>query len=67
MSPERDQLDEWREANPLAALHEAVTVAIGCILQHEPDEAKRAAAIDTLIACHKAALAGFAPERPRLH
>jgi hypothetical protein len=66
MSPERDQLDEWRKANPEAALAEAVSVAIGCILTYELDEAKRKAAIDVLIECHRRALAGFAPTR-RLH
>jgi hypothetical protein len=34
--------DEWREANPEAALAEAISVAIGCILTHESDEARRA-------------------------
>ena len=64
---DRDEMDAWREANPLAALNEAVTVAIGCILTHELDEAKRKAAIDVLIECHRRAVAGFAPTRPRLH
>jgi hypothetical protein len=66
MNPERDQLDEWRKANPEAALAEAISVAIGCILQYEPSEAKRAGAINVLIECHRRALAGFVPER-RLH
>jgi hypothetical protein len=55
MTPERDEMDEWREAHPEAALAEAISVAIGCILQHESDEAKRAAAINTLIECHRRA------------
>jgi hypothetical protein len=38
-------------------------VAIGCILTHELDEAKRKAAIDVLIECHRRALAALAPER----
>jgi hypothetical protein len=59
----RDEIDEWREANPEAALAEAISVAIGCVLQHESDEAKRKAAIDVLIECHRRALAEFAPER----
>jgi hypothetical protein len=66
MRTERDEMDAWREAHPEAALAEAISVAIGCILQREPDEAKRAAAINTLIAAHRKALAEFAPER-RLH
>jgi hypothetical protein len=52
--------DEWREANPEAALAEAISVAIGCIHQHESDEARRAAAINVLIAAHQKALAEFA-------
>jgi hypothetical protein len=67
MSPERDQLDEWRKANPEAALAEAISVAIGCVLQHESNEARRAGAINVLIECHQRALAGFAAARPRLH
>jgi hypothetical protein len=63
---ERDEMDAWRRENPLLALNEAISVAIGCILQHEPNEAKRAAAISTLIECHRRALAGFTPTR-RLH
>jgi hypothetical protein len=27
---ERDEMDEWRAANPEAALAEAISVAIGC-------------------------------------
>jgi hypothetical protein len=64
---ERDEMEAWREANPVATLAEAVTVALGLIITHEADAAKREAAANVLIACHKAALAGFAPERPRLH
>ena len=64
----RDEMDAWREANPEAALAEAISVAIGCILQHESNEAKRAAAISTLIECHRRAVAGFAPvRRPSVH
>jgi hypothetical protein len=63
VTPERDEIDEWREANPEAALAEAISVAIGCILQHESDEARRAAAINVLIECHRRALAEFAPAR----
>jgi hypothetical protein len=66
-APERDEMDAWREAHPEAALAEAISVAIGCILRHELNEARRAGAINTLIACHRRALAGFASERPRLH
>jgi hypothetical protein len=67
MTLARDEADAWREANPVAALAEAISVAIGCILQHEPSEAKRAAAINVLIAAHQKALADFAPERRRLN
>ena len=63
MTPERDEMDAWREANPVAALAEAISVAIGCILTYELDEAKRKAAIDVLIVCHRRALVGVAPER----
>jgi hypothetical protein len=63
---DRDEVDAWCEAHPEAALAEAISVAIGCVLQHESDEAKRKAAIDVLIECHRKALAEFAPER-RLH
>jgi hypothetical protein len=63
---ERDEMDVWREANPLAALNEAVTVAVGLVLTHEPNETKRAAAINVLIEAHRRALAGFMPAR-RLH
>jgi hypothetical protein len=55
--------DEWREAHPEAALNEAISLAIGAVITHEPDEAKRKAAIDVLIECHRRALAEFAPER----
>jgi hypothetical protein len=55
--------DEWREANPEAALNEAISLAIGAVITHEPDEAKRKAAIDVLIECHRRALAEFAPAR----
>jgi len=58
--------DEWREQHPKAALNEAISLAIGAVITHEPDEAKRKAAIDVLIECHRRALAEFAPER-RLH
>jgi hypothetical protein len=66
---ERDEMDAWREAHPEAALAEAISVAIGCILQHEPNEAKRAAAINVLIAAHQKALAEFAwlKRTPRLN
>jgi hypothetical protein len=57
MTIARDELDAWREA---------ISVAIGCIFQHEPVEAKRAAAINVLIEAHQKALAEFMPER-RLH
>jgi hypothetical protein len=69
MTIARDEMDEWREANPEAALNEAISLAIGVILTHESDEAKRKAAIDVLIECHRKALAEFAPERRerRLH
>jgi hypothetical protein len=60
---ERDEMDEWRAANPEAALNEAISLAIGAVITHEPDEAKRKAAIDVLIECHRRALAEFAPER----
>jgi hypothetical protein len=50
---ERIEVDQWRAANPEAALAEAISVAIGCILTHESDEAKRKAAVDVLIECHK--------------
>jgi hypothetical protein len=63
---ERDEHGEWRAAHPAAALNEAVSLAIGCILTHELDEAKRKAAIDVLIECHRRALVEFAFER-RLH
>jgi hypothetical protein len=52
---ERDQLDEWRKANPEAALDEAMHVAIGCVLQYEQSETVRKAAINVLIACHRRA------------
>jgi hypothetical protein len=55
MTVERDQLDEWRAANPQAALDEAMQVAIGCVLQYEPNEAVRAPAVNVLIACHRRA------------
>jgi hypothetical protein len=67
MNPERDEMDAWREAHPEAALAEAISVAIGCILTHELDEAKRKAAIDVLIECHRRALAAVTPERRRLN
>jgi hypothetical protein len=60
---ERDELDAWRESHPEAALAEAISASIGCVLQHELNEAKRKAAIDVLIECHRRALADFAPER----
>jgi hypothetical protein len=63
---DRDEMDAWREAHPEAALAEAISVSIGCILRYEPNETKRAAAINTLIEAHRRALAEFAPER-RLH
>jgi hypothetical protein len=66
MVRERDEVDAWREAHSEAALAEAISVSIGCILQYEPNETKRAAAINTLIEAHRRALAEFAPER-RLH
>jgi hypothetical protein len=62
----RDEMDAWREAHPEAALAEAISVSVGCILTYEPDEARRKAAIEVLIECHRRALAGFEPER-RLH
>jgi hypothetical protein len=46
---ERDEMDAWCKAHPEAALAEAISVSIGCILQHEPNETKRAAAINTLL------------------
>jgi hypothetical protein len=66
---ERDEMDAWCEANPVAALAEAISVSIGVILQHEPSEAKRAAAINTLIEAHRKALAEFeaAGRDRRLH
>jgi hypothetical protein len=60
---ERDQLDEWRKANPEAALAEAISVSVGCILTYEPDEALRKQAIDVLIVCHRRALAAVTPAR----
>jgi hypothetical protein len=60
---ERDEMDAWRAANPEAALNEAISLAIGAVITHEPDEAKRKAAIDVLIECHRRALAAFEPER----
>jgi hypothetical protein len=42
---ERDELDAWRESHPEAALAEAISASIGCVLQHELNEAKRKAAI----------------------
>jgi hypothetical protein len=57
---EQHEYDEWREAHPEAALNEAISVAIGCILTHEPDEQRRKVAIDTLILAHRAAQAEFA-------
>jgi hypothetical protein len=51
---EQHEHDEWREAHPEAALAEAISVAIGCILQHELNETKRAAAINTLIEAESA-------------
>ena len=55
-----DEMDAWREANPLLALNEAISVAIGCVLTHEPNEERRKVAIDTLILAHRAARAEFA-------
>jgi hypothetical protein len=65
-APEHDEVGKCREVT-LDALNESVSLVIGMVLQHTADEAKRKAVIEVLIACHKAALAGFAPERPRLH
>jgi hypothetical protein len=68
MTIERDQVDAWCEAHPEAALAEAIGMSIGCVLQHEPNEAKRAGAINTLIEAHQKALAEFAwPKRARLN
>jgi hypothetical protein len=66
MMIKRDEINEWRREHPEAALAEAISVAIGCILTHELDEAKRKAAIDVLIECHRRALAAVTPVR-RLH
>jgi hypothetical protein len=66
MTPEPDEMEAWREQHPEAALAEAISVAIGCILTHEPDEQRRKVVIGTLIECHRRALAGFTPTR-RLH
>jgi hypothetical protein len=52
--------DEWRAANPEAALNEAISLAIGCILTHEPNEERRKVVIGTLISAHRAAQAEFA-------
>jgi hypothetical protein len=59
----RDEMDAWRADHPVAALNECVSVALGLIITHEVDAAKREAAANVLIACHKAALAAFSPER----
>jgi hypothetical protein len=50
----------------VAALPSTISVALGLIITREVDAAKREAAANVLIACHKAALAAFAPA-PRLH
>jgi hypothetical protein len=57
---DRDEMDEWRAANPLLALNEGVTLAIGMVLRLEPDEYRRRLAIDTLITAHRKAQAEFA-------
>jgi hypothetical protein len=54
---ERHDHDEWREQHPEAALAEAISVAIGCILTHEPNEALRKQSIGVLMECHQRALA----------
>jgi hypothetical protein len=64
---DHDEIEKWREANPEAALAEAISVAIGCILTYESDEVLRKQAVGVLIECHRRALAGFVPVRPRLH
>jgi hypothetical protein len=48
--------DETDELPAEVALAEAISVAIRCILMHESNEAKRRAAIDVLIECHRRAL-----------
>jgi hypothetical protein len=55
MTVEREQLDEWRAANPREALDEAMQVAIGCVLQYEQSETVRAPVINVLMQCHKRA------------
>jgi len=54
-----EMMDAWRERHPQAALAEAISVAIGCVLRHEPSEAARAAAVSALIRAHQAAIAEF--------
>jgi hypothetical protein len=63
MNPTHDEMDAWRRAHPEAALAEAISVAVGLVLTHEPDEARRKAAIDVLIVCHRRALAAVTPAR----
>jgi hypothetical protein len=68
---EQHEHDEWRAANPLLALNEGVTLAIGMVLRLEPDEYRRRLAIDTLITAHRKAQAEFeaiaAGRERRLH
>jgi hypothetical protein len=59
MTIEQHEHDEWREANPLLALNEGVTLAIGMVLRLEPDEQRRKVAIDVLITAHRKAQAEF--------
>jgi hypothetical protein len=59
--------DEWREANPLLALNEAVGVVVGMVITHTQDETLRKQVVTALIEAHRKALAEFAATRPRLH
>jgi hypothetical protein len=64
---ERDEVEAWREAHPEAALAEAISAAIGCILTFEPNEELRKQAVTVLMDCHRRALTAFAQPAPRLH
>jgi hypothetical protein len=63
---ERDEHEEWREAHPEAALAEAISLAIGCVLTHELNEELRKQVVTVLMECHRKALTAFAQPAPRL-
>jgi hypothetical protein len=59
--------DEWRAANPLLALNEAVGVVVGMVITHTQDETLRKQVVTALIEAHRKELAEFTAARPRLH